>query len=123
MRTTAAEVQEIMDTELTEAQITPYVSSANVFVTDALSSKSLGDDLLEEIERWVAAHMIAVTRERMALKEEAGGAKVEYTGVYGDGLNSTSYGQMAVALDTSGTLAAMSRKKIEASIVAITSFE
>lgn len=120
-RTTAAEVKEIIKTSLTEAEVTPYVTSANVLVTQALGSSGLGTAVLQEIERWVAAHMIAVTKTRQATDEKAGTASVKYSGQYGANLSSTSYGQMALTLDTTGTLAALGGKA--AFVYAVPSFD
>ncbi len=120
-RTTAAEVKEIMDTDLSEAQIDPYVDSAHVFVEAALSGKNLSEFTLKEIERWMTAHMIALTRERTAQSEEAGGAKIVYAGEWGKDLDATSYGQMAKMLDTTGTLTAMNQGKKPAFLRAVKS--
>jgi hypothetical protein len=119
-RTTAAKVIEIMETDLTEVQVGPYVTSANIMVTSALGDSGLGTDLLAEIERWVAAHAIASSRERQAVDEKAGPAAVKYAGQYGANLASTSYGQMAMVLDTTGTLAGLGGRT--ASIRAVESF-
>lgn len=120
-RTTIAEVKLIIDTDLEDDNITAYITGANALVTDVLTDSGLGATTLEEIERWLTAHMIAATQERQSKKEEAGGAKVEYTGVYGDGLRLTSYGQMVLALDSTGAMAGLGGKS--ASIFAIPSFE
>ena len=123
-RTTIDLLKDILDdTELSDSILTSYINGANTFVTGVLSGEGLSTALLTEIERWIAAHMIASTRERMAEKEGAGGAEIKYTGKWGEGLRSTSYGQMAIGLDTSGTLEAMSDGKLPARMVAITSFD
>ena len=123
-RVVAADVSAILDdTTLTDIQIDVYIESANIFVTRLLGSKSLQTDTLKEIERWITAHMIASTRERMAKDEGASGAYIKYTGEWGKGLLLTSYGQMAIALDTSGTLQAISEGKLSARLTAITSFD
>lgn len=120
-RVTAAEVKEVIKTKLSEAEVDPYVTSANAFVDQVLGTDTtLSAAILKEIERWTAAHMIASSKTRQAKREEAGGAKVEYTGEYGANLASTSYGQMALSLDTSGKMAATGRKV--ASVYAVTSF-
>jgi len=108
--TNITDVKAILDnTTLSDTIITSYISAASTFVTGALGTSTvLTTAQLKEIERWVAAHMISVTRERTAKKEEAGGAKVEYTGEFGVGLQSTSYGQMAIALDVTGVLGQLS---------------
>ena len=114
-RVTATEVKAILDdSELTDAQVDVFITSANTFVTDALTAASLTVATMKEIERWLTAHMIASTRERQIKKAGAGGADVEYTGYWSTGLNGTSYGQMAVSLDTSKTLEAMAQGKLAA---------
>ena len=104
MRTTAVKVREIIETTLTDAGIDGYIIGANSFVTTHLEDKGLSAPILVEIERWITAHFIAQTRERMARKEGAGGAEIEYIGLFGEGLKSTPYGQTAISLDVSGTL-------------------
>jgi predicted double-glycine peptidase len=111
-RVTAAEVKEIINSSLTELQVVPYITSANVYVTDRLGASTLSAATLKEIERWFTAHMIAITRERVAKSEEAGGARIEYIGQFGEGLKSTPYGQMCISLDTTGLLAQEGKKKI-----------
>jgi len=105
-RVTATEVKAILDDSLlTDPQIDVYISSANVMVNKVLGTEVT--DILKEIERWLTAHMITITRERQAKKEGAGGASIEYTGNYGEGLKQTSYGQMVLNLDSSGSFAAL----------------
>lgn len=119
-RVTAADVKGILDnTTLTDNEILVYVTSANTLVNTALGTGTT--DILKEIERWLTAHLIACTRERQAKKEEAGTAKVEYTGIYMAGLHSTSYGQMVLTMDTTGVLSALMGKAVK--VHAITSFE
>ncbi len=114
-RTTVDLVKDILDdTGLSDTIIESFIDGANTFVTANLGGKSLSTALLTEIERWIAAHMIASTRERTAKKAGAGGAEIEYTGYWSTGLNGTSYGQMAVTLDTSKTLEALAQGKLAA---------
>lgn len=105
VRVTATEVLEIMagDTELNEVTITPYINSASVFV-DALLVGKLRPSLLVEIEKWLAAHMASVARERLIKQAGAGGAEVRYAGEWTQELSSTQFGQMVLMLDTSNTL-------------------
>ena len=107
MRTTEEKLKKIIETDLESNEINSYIEGANTMINSTLVGKGLGASLLAEIERWVAAHMIASTRERQSKKEEAGGAKIEYSGKWGVGLSSTSYGQMAISLDASRTLQAL----------------
>ena len=120
MRTTATEVKEILDNStLTDGQVNAYITTANLFVTNHLGSTTLDADTLADIERWIAAHTIVMTRERQAKKEEAGSAKIEYVGEFGMGLRQTSYGQTAIMLDTTNTLNALADGKKNIKIIAL----
>lgn len=121
-RVTAAEVREILpESQLTDVQVSAFISGATVLVDSAIGSSSeLSDDLKKEIERWLTAHMIATTVERMAVREGAGGASITYTGQFGSELSASPYGQMVITLDSTGRMASLGGKA--ASIYAVTSF-
>lgn len=123
MRITATAVKEILETTLEDSVVERYINSATVLIDSNLTNKGLSDDLLTEIEMWLSAHFIAATRERMAKDEGAGGAYIKYTGSWGEGLKGTSYGQTAIALDSSGTLMGLSNGKGQASTRAIPQFD
>ena len=121
-RVTATEVKEIISTSLSDAIVNAYIAAATAMVDEVVGdSTALGDDLKKEIERWLAAHMIATTRERMGAEEGAGGAYIKYTGEYGQNLSSSPYGQMVLTLDSTGYFASLGRKA--ATITAIESFD
>ena len=123
-RVTPEDVKAILDnTGLSTTIISTFITSANVFVDATLLDKGLSDSVLKEIERWLTAHMIVSTRERQSKEEGAGGAYIKYAGEWGKGLNLTTYGQMAVSLDTSNTLSAMADGKKSAWTKAIPQFE
>lgn len=104
MRTTAAEVKEIMATGLTETQIIPFLTTANAMVTARLASSGLSDATLEEIEKYLAAHFASI-KSKYAIREKIGEAD-SWTGYKGGvGLAATPYGEVAQMLDTTGTLA------------------
>ena len=120
VRATATEVKQILgDTTLSTTVIDSYIKGANALINQVLGTEVT--DLLTEIERWFAAHMIASTRERMAKTEKAGTAEIEYLGTYEGGLDSTPYGQMVKMLDTTGRMAMLGKRPV--SITAITSFD
>lgn len=120
-RTTATEVKEILDTDLDDSIVEAFIVGANALVTEVLGETDLGDTLLEEIERWLTAHMIASTRKRMAAEEGAGGAYIKYTGKFDKNLASTPYGQQALVLDATGNMAKLGTKA--ARLIAVTSFD
>lgn len=103
-RTNATDVKLILDTDLSDAIVEAFIDDANLLVTNVLGSSSLSSATLQSIEKWISAHFIASTRDRQAQEEEVKDARIKYTGKYKTGLESTSYGQQALALDTSGLL-------------------
>ncbi len=119
-RVTAAEVREIITTALGDTAIDAYIAIANPMVTNTVTC-GLAAATLKEIERWLTAHMIAITNDRTTTEEKLGEATVKYVDVYGEGFKSTSYGQMVLLLDTCGGFANLGKKAV--SIKAITSFE
>lgn len=121
-RTTATEVKQIIDTDLSDTIVDAYITAANAVVTEVLGSDTtITDTLKEEIERWYAAHLIAVSRERQLVKGEAGPASATYAGAFGAGLKGSTYGQQVEAMDSTGKMAALSRKS--ASFSAVTTKE
>jgi len=107
VRVTANEVKVLLDdSQLPDATVEAFITSANVQVNSILSNSGLSTEVLKEIERWLSAHMIAVTRERVAVSETAGPASTKYANVFGEGLKSTPYGQMVLELDTTGSMLA-----------------
>jgi hypothetical protein len=107
-RTTAAEVDQIMDLEssVTDTTIERYITMANALVDELLGTDtSLSSTLKQEIECNLAAHFIASTIARMGAVERLGEARVDYTGKWGEGLKSTPYGQNVLLLDTTGKMA------------------
>lgn len=112
-RVTPSEVLTIMDNvELSDSIVEAYISGAEAFVNENLSTTSLTESTLKEIERWLTAHLISISRERQSKKESAGKASIEYAGAWGEGLKMTSFGQTAIALDMTGTLNNLSLKTV-----------
>ena len=112
-RTSVAKVREIIDTESADPIVQAYVDGASNLVDSVLGTSLLSGAVKTEIETWLAAHMIAVSRERPAIKEGAGGAFIEYSGEFSEGLKSTSYGQMVLVFDSTGAMANLGSKVIK----------
>ncbi len=123
IRTTAAEVKEIIDGCTTsDAIVESLITAASAVVDKAFEDDTdIGDTLLAEIERWLTAHMIASTLHRLGSEEKVGDAQIKYTGKFGLGLDSTPYGQMVKQLDVTGKLSRAG--KMAATIEAIKSFD
>lgn len=110
-RVTASEVLEIMNTQLTEDQLAPFIKSANLTVTSILGESTvLSEDQLTEIERWLAAHFASVL-DPLPVREIIGEAEASYQGKFGMQLQSTTYGQTAMSLDITGSLANLGKTK------------
>ena len=111
-RVDADDVKLIIDTDLTDARIDAFINGAHAVVEKTLADESLGESLLKEIERWLSAHYIAAVIERQAIHEKAGPAEQRFADVFGKLLESTTYGQTAMGLDTSGLLASSGRRAV-----------
>lgn len=100
-------VREIIDTDLTDAQINAMLNAAYYIsrpISGLLTSCG-GGDAECSIILWLAAHFVTI-RERMVKSESiAGEWSVSYMGTDGLGLNASLYGQQALAMDCSGELA------------------
>jgi hypothetical protein len=120
IRTTPDDVKAIMDNcTLEDDVIDPYITTANTLINEVFGTGT--SSLLSELERWLTAHLITVTRLRQADQMTVGQASIKYAGKFGEGLSSTTYGQMVMRLDTTGKLAQSSKPL--ASMYAIKSFD
>lgn len=115
-RCTGIEVKEILDTALTEGEIAPFITAANLIVTDMLSSSALSTAMLKEIERWLAAHFVAIRDPRIS-REKTEEAEATYHGKSDMGLNHTSYGQQVRLLDTTGAMANLGKRKASVEVL------
>lgn len=109
-RCTEIEVKEIIDTTLTENEIAPFITAANLIVTDILTGSGLLSAQLKEIERWLTAHFVAIRDPRISA-EKTEGASATYHGKSDMGLDHTPYGQQVKLLDTTGALANLGKRK------------
>lgn len=123
VRTTAAEVKEIMEGCTTsDAIVNSLITAASVVVDKVFENDAdIGDTLLEEIERWLTAHMIASSLYRSTSEEKVGDASLKYTGKWGMRLESTPYGQMVLTLDITGKMGNLSKQA--ASMFAVKNFD
>lgn len=108
-RVTEADVRTIIDTTLGVGEIDPFITTANLIVEGYLASTTLTETVLTEIEKYMAAHCLSVKDQRVK-SEKIDVLSFTYTGTFGDGLKLTQYGQMAILLDTTGTLGRMAEK-------------
>ena len=100
-RATEEEVTRIIDTAYTDEQVTPFLTPAGLLVDAVLSGEGYSEELLTQIECWLAAHFVAVADPRVA-QEGIGDLSVTYDGKTAMGLNQTRYGQQVLILDWHG---------------------
>lgn len=104
-RVTVAEVEDLIATDLTDNQVNAFINTANNVVDNNLADKSLSAETLKYIEMWLSAHFLAM-RDRVVESERVDGEYViKYAGDHGMNFAYTQYGQQALLLDSSGTLA------------------
>ena len=121
---TYSEVQDIMqDTTIDSTYITNVLTTVDRILSKVYEYYTgvIGNNLLTEIQKYYAAHIIASTTSRMGAEEQVGEARIKYIGKWDVGFNATPYGQILLALDTSGLIAKSALKTT--SIYAIKSFE
>jgi len=111
VRTDIDSVKVVIDTALEDSDITAFIGMANTIVTARLGDSDLTDAILKDIETWLTAHLISVSRERFTTQEEIGDAKVTFAGKFGEEMHSTSYGQMVIMLDSTGSFEEKQLKK------------
>jgi hypothetical protein len=108
-RVVVTDVRAIMEsTTATDAVINVFITSANALVNQVFGDSNVST-IATEIERWLTAHMIAISIERQAAKEGAGGATIEYAGNWDKFLDMTSFGQMVKSLDVTGQMAVLGK--------------
>lgn len=113
VRTTPELVQAILlDQYDGESDLAEFIATASPLV-DYIEGKDsdglLSDNLPELIERWLAAHAYAHADQLLSTKQ-TGRARGEFQGKTDMMFKSTQYGQMALTLDVTGTLAALQKQ-------------
>lgn len=108
IRTTAALVRKIMGLEPGDesADLSPFIETASQVVSDICvdtDDYEYSDDKLELIERWLSAHFYTVYEGQVTV-EQVASLRQQYAFKIDLYLNNTKYGQMALAIDTNGSL-------------------
>lgn len=105
-RVTAADVREIIDTSLGDGGLTACITAANLLIsTKSEMLSSLTEEVLTQIELWLSAHYVSVADPRV-VEERTRETSLKYAQpAAGKGLAGSPYGQTAIALDPTLTLA------------------
>jgi hypothetical protein len=113
-RTTVPLVKEIIETDLADSIINSFINSAHYLVQAKLvdTEAGLSASQLADIEMYLAAHFMAISRERQVESEAVGGEwQAKYQGKTDMNLQATLYGQQALLMDTSGKLATLGKQR------------
>lgn len=92
-----------------EEDIQGGLDAAARLVSDRLTGKGLGDATVVQIEENLAAHFASV-RAPWIVQGKWADRTERYSGTFGEGLKSTPWGQAAITLDWTGTLADIARE-------------
>lgn len=109
LKTTPKDVLNLIDTE---RDPTPFIEVAQLLVDELLgpypnSSSGLSPDRLNAIVRYLATHLVWLSETQGLVQSEIAGAREVYR-TFSDkstGLSVSRYGETALVLDTTGTLA------------------
>lgn len=106
-RVTGAEVKEIFETDLAATAVDKFIVAPNLLITQLASASAsfaaLGVAMLKQIELYLSAHFVSAWDQRLT-KQKFGDSSADFQVNLGDDLKSTVYGQLALSLDTTGTL-------------------
>lgn len=110
--TTAEAVQQIIDYDQEFIpDLTPFLDTA-VALTDSVIGTALSDAMLEQVQKYLTAHLIGVTDPRLQ-SAQVKSLLESYQVKLSLGLGVTHFGQVAMMLDTSGKLAAWNTRVVE----------
>lgn len=107
---TAADVAGVYETDRDDVALKPFLDATGAFTSARLSGKGLDAATMKQVQLYLAAHFLFVTDAgpHEALRVED--VSERFTKHDREpGLLDSRWGRMAVLLDTSGTLAAMTR--------------
>lgn len=113
---TDSDVQGVIQTDL---DTTPFITIADLIVTEDLASLGHSSDRLKQIELYIAAHFVAISdREGGLTSLKLGDVTEQYGKLAGEFYMMTRYGQMALALESTGTLKGLSGQTARFKMVA-----
>ena len=115
IRTTEEDVASIIEVD-SDISLTPFIETASHLVDRvAAADSTVSSTTLELIERYLSAHCYTF-RDPRVTSERAGSVWASYQSAVSFGLKTSHYGQMAISLDPTGTLKALSEGQRRASV-------
>lgn len=111
IRVTEDELQSIIDAE-SGADLQIFIDIASPWVDEVFKSTTLVASQLKSIELYLSAHLATLTLEGARVTmEKTGQSSIQFASFSGEGLKSTRFGEIAIALDTSGKLISSTLEK------------
>ncbi len=106
------------ETQLTDEQIEDRINLAGALVLPIYGDLNDcgGTDTFCKILGLVSAHFVAMTERQTKSENIAGEWSTTYGTEFGDGLEGSTYGQMALLLDCSGKLAQADKKLVSVTL-------
>ena len=114
-RASAAEVKLIIETDLPDATVDAFIASATLLVDQYIEDTTCHDSTsLKQVELWISAHLLSI-RDNSRGSEKLGDAQESQRapGVLLKGLDSSYWGQTALAFDCSGILADIGKRGVQ----------
>lgn len=114
---TTADVYAIFPSVNDQTVLQPAIDTADLIITESLQGLGLSTQRLTKIELFLAAHFAVITWERGGLTRQRIDTAEDFYQAWNNkdiGLAATRFGQQAVILDTTGTLAGMGTAKLKA---------
>lgn len=118
------DVEDLMqDSSLSESYVNSILTTVDLVLTNVFLyyEGTISTDILTQLQKYYAAHIIASTTKRLGTEEQIGDARIKYIGKWGTGFDATPYGQILVGIDPSGLIKKTALKA--ASIYAVKSFD
>ena len=101
-----ADIRVLMDTTLSDADLSVFAEDAHVVVSETIPANALSEARLTLLEKYLAAHFAAM-RDKQKTSEHIGPASTSYEGQTGLYLTFTHFGQQVMVLDPTGSFAAL----------------
>lgn len=118
-RVTTDQVSSILIENPSSKDVQPFIDTASAVVDQVFTGITINSTLLAQIEKYLAAHFFHLS-EPIIGTERIDTAWKEYSkGLLGEGLKFTEFGQQALALDFTGTLAKLSSTRPGSSFTVI----
>lgn len=92
-------------TDQSDTQLQALIDAAGRMYDRRTEGDSVDAETRDDVVTQLAAHLVASGPERQVSSAGEGGGNVSFEGETGQGLSGTTYGQLAVTLDPTGSLA------------------